>query len=955
MASDPLPRATYRLQLTEQYGFKAAAALVPYLEKLGISHAYLSPYLKTRPHSTHGYDVIDHSKLNPELGDQADYDHLCRTLAEHGLFQLLDIVPNHIGIMGSDNQWWLDVLENGQASRFADYFDIDWQPVKPELADKVMVPVLGAHYGNALVNGELHLVFDASAGEFSVYYYQHRLPLDPATYPRILHRKIGGLAVRRARDDPELIELESIIRALRNLPPHSQSDGVSRRVRTHEEIIAKRRLAELCAASEPIARHVAENVEAFNGNPGIGSSFEELHELLEQQAYRVAYWRVAADEINYRRFFDINDLAGLQTQNEEVFEATHRQLLAWVAEGRIHGFRIDHPDGLFDPRGYLQWLRGKLTDLGHADHYMVVEKILAAHEHLPEDWPVQGTTGYDFSFALNGLFVYSPAEHELDRTYSGFIRRQIDFDELLHTAKLEIVTFHLSSELTVLANLLDRLAEARLATRDFTQSSLRSALLELVAAFPVYRTYIAHGEVSAQDKQYIDWAVNHARRRYGHRDEGVFEYMRGLLMPELPSDATEEYRLGVERFCGKFQQLTAPAMAKALEDTCFYRYVRLLSLNEVGGEPVRFGLTPAAFHRLSQLRLQHWPHTMLGTSTHDSKRSEDVRARINVLSELPESWRAKLAKWRRFNSSRRRLVGDESVPSRNEEYLFYQTLVGTWPVLGGQAELPAYRKRLEGYMLKALREAKTTTSWTNPDEEYEAAVLQFVGDVLTASPRNRFLGDLDEFVHGLATAGFLNGLSQTLLKLTSPGVPDIYQGTELWDFSLVDPDNRRPVDYGLRQRLLARLEQDCAAPEPVDGLLEDMLRTLEDGRAKLYLIWRCLNFRKSHDALFDEGTYLPLDVLGSREQHLLGFARQHGDQTVVVAAGRWFVSLMERPDAWPGTPFLWGDTQLLLPGAGTYRHLFSGETFVVDGDPSAIAAERLFARFPAALLVLRQR
>jgi (1->4)-alpha-D-glucan 1-alpha-D-glucosylmutase len=940
---------------------------VPYLARLGISDAYFSPYLKTRPHSSHGYDVVDHSQLNPELGDEGSYAQLCRNLAAHGLRQLLDIVPNHIGIMGSENRWWLDVLENGQASRFADYFDIDWHPVKPELADKILVPVLGDHYGNVLLGGELRLALDRGAGELSICYHEHRLPLDPATYPRVLQRNLRSLAAQLTPDDADLIELESISRALKNLPPHTSGDPAGRRVRSHEVSSAKRRLAELFAHSGTIAGHVEASVAALNGEPGRHASFAELHELLESQPYRAAYWRVAADEINYRRFFDVNDLAGLKTQNEEVFEATHRRLLEWVAEGRIHGFRIDHPDGLYDPRGYLDWLRAKLEEIGHGDHYVVVEKILAAHEHLPEDWPVQGTTGYEFSFAVNGLFVYAPGEREFDRVYTEFTRERIDFGELLYRTKRDIVTFHLASELTVLSHLLDGLAEMRLETRDFTLISLRDALLELVAAFPVYRTYLAHGEASAQDRQYIDWAERQAERRRGARDEGGLAFIRSLLLGELPGDATEEYRLEVERFRGKFQQLTAPAMAKALEDTCFYRYVRLLSLNEVGGDPTRFGLTPAAFHRLAQLRLEHWPHTLLGTSTHDSKRNEDVRARIDVLTEMPAAWREKLTKWRRFNGARRRTAADANVPSRNEEYLLYQTLVGSWPIDaaegrsegdgsdGGESDaFENYRERIEAYMTKALREAKVTTSWTNPNEEYEAAFLAFLRDVLTPSSRNPFLEDLDEFARRVAAPGYLNSLGQTLLKLTSPGVPDIYRGCELWDFSLVDPDNRRPVDYGLRQRLLDEIEDRCADPAVLDAFLDDILRHLGDGRAKLYLIWRTLNFRKAHAALFAHGAYLPLEVAGPREQHIVAFARQHESETLVVAAIRWFTRLTDRiepTEPWPKAGVDWGDTRIAAPSSGVYRHLLTGEVVETERDGSALAAAKLFGRFPAALLV----
>jgi (1->4)-alpha-D-glucan 1-alpha-D-glucosylmutase len=606
----------------------------------------------------------------------------------------------------------------------------------------------------------------------------------------------------------------------------------------------------------------------------------------------------------------------------------------------------------------------------------VVEKILAAHEHLPEDWPVQGTTGYDFSFAVNGLFVYLPAERELNRIYEGFIREHVDFEELLYRTKREIVTFHLSSELTVLSHLLDGLAEMRLETRDFTLSSLRDALLELVAAFPVYRTYLAHGEASAQDRQYIDWAVRQAERRRGERDEGALGFIQRLLLGELPGDATEEYRLEVERFCGKLQQLTAPAMAKALEDTCFYRYVRLVSLNEVGGDPMRFGLTPAAFHRLAQIRREHWPHSLLATSTHDSKRSEDVRARINVLTEMPEVWRERLSKWRRFNTSRRRVVADASVPSRNEEYLLYQTLIGTWPAeLGeespgqeplredsrvesrhesGADPLESYRARIEAYMIKALREAKVRTSWTNPNEEYEAAFLDFLREVLTPATRDPFLDDLDGLVRSIAAPGYLNGLGQTLLKLTAPGVPDIYRGCELWDFSLVDPDNRRPIDYGLRQRLLDEIEDRCADPRRIGPFLDDVLRHLGDGRAKLYLIWRTLNFRKAHPALFAEGGYLPLEVSGPRDQHVIAFARRHESETLVVAAARWFTRLGQRVHPWPEAELDWGDTRIAVPSPGTYHHLLAGETLETAGDEPSLPAARLFARFPAALLVQTQ-
>jgi (1->4)-alpha-D-glucan 1-alpha-D-glucosylmutase len=923
---------------------------VPYLAQLGISHCYFSPYLKTRPNSQHGYDVIDHTALNPDLGDTADYDELCRTLAEHGLNQILDIVPNHIGIMGSDSRWWLNVLEHGQASLFADYFDIDWRPVTPELENKVLVPVLGDNYGSLLVGAELRLQYDADKGELSIFYHQHRFPLDPSTYPLILQRAADSAAPKMPAGEPALIELESIIRSLNSLPPHKSSDPADREVRAHETFIAKRRLADLCASSPLIAQHVARNVATYNGIKGRRESFAPLHRLLELQAYRLAFWRVAADEINYRRFFDINDLAGLRTQNEEVLEATHRQVLTWVAEGKIQGFRIDHPDGLYDPRGYLEWLRRELTAIGRPHHYVVVEKILAAHEHLPRGWPVQGTTGYEFSAAVNGLFVYAPAERELDRAYRSLARQEEEFDAILDRCKRRILMFHLSSELTVLANTLNRIAEERLETRDFTLNAVRAVLLELIVSFPVYRTYVTPHHIGAQDRRHIEWAVSYARQSYGNRDEGILAFIQTLLLFELPDDVDEGYRQRAAAFTAKFQQLTAPVMAKALEDTSFYRHVRLLSLNEVGGDPRRFGTTPAAFHRLNQLRAKYWPHSMLGTSTHDSKRSEDVRARLNVLSELAETWRAQVAKWRRFNKGRRRSA-DSVAPSHNDEYLFYQTVAATWPAPGDDVELGTYRERIEAFMTKALREAKAVTSWTNPNTEYENVVLDLVRHALRSGSGNPLIADLDAFVRELATPGYLNALGQTLLKLTSPGVPDIYQGNEIWDFSLVDPDNRRPVDFPVRREMLAALQRQCASSDDLRRLLDDLQRNLADGRAKLYLTWRTLRLRAQYSDLFAVGAYLPLEVRGAHAEHVCAFARQHDGRTAMIAVGRWFTKLSERAADWPQRPFNWRDTHIVLPAAATYEHVFTGERFALDDDPPVLPAATVFARFPAALLV----
>jgi (1->4)-alpha-D-glucan 1-alpha-D-glucosylmutase len=941
------PRATYRLQLTREHGFRAARELVPYLARLGISHCYFSPYLKTRPNSTHGYDVIDHSVLNPDLGDDGEHDALCRALAEHGMAQIVDLVPNHIGIMGSDNKWWLDVLENGQASAYADYFDIDWQPVTPELRDKVLVPILGDQYGNVLLRGELTLRYDEHAGELSVFYFEHRFPLDPATYPRILQRAADRAAPKLA-GEPALIELESIIRSLQSLPHHSSSDEAERQVRAHEISVAKRRLAELTRASALIAAQVSRNVASYNGIQSRRETFAALHRLLESQPYRLAYWRVAADEINYRRFFDINDLAGLRTQNDAVLEATHRRLLELVRKGKIQGFRVDHPDGLYDPRGYLRWLRRELTAVGHPHLYLVVEKILAAEERLPDDWPVHGTTGYEYSFAVNGLFVYAPGERAFDRVFRSLTRQQDGFDAVLERCKRRILLFHLSSELTVLANLLNRLAELRLETRDFTLNAVRATLLELIVAFPVYRTYVTEGDVSEQERQHIEWAVSHARSIYEGQDEGILAFIRSLLLFELPDDADYKYRQRAAQFTAKFQQLTGPVMAKSLEDTCFYRYVRLLSLNDVGFDPRRFGTSPAAFHRANVRRAEQWPHSLIGTSTHDSKRSEDVRARLNVLSELPSEWRAAVQDWRQLNQNKHRSVGGATPPSSTEEYLVYQTLVATWPT-DASAAVPEYLERIEAYIVKALREAKSNTSWSTPNADYEAAVVHFIRESLAGTDSTEFVALLCKFVRRIAVPGFLNALAQTLLKLTSPGVPDIYQGNELWDFSLVDPDNRRPVDYALRQRMLADVESAFSDHEAATANLPGLLRDLGDGRVKLYLTWRTLTLRARHPELFERGAYVPLEVRGARAEHVCAYARALQGRTVIVAVGRWFTKLCEEIERWPDVPFDWQDTEVVLPAAGRYEHVLAHAPISVDG--RAVRADRLFARFPAALLL----
>ncbi len=964
-----IPRATYRLQFNRDFTFRQATEILSYLQDLGISHCYASPYLKARPGSTHGYDIVDHGELNPEIGSREDFDRFVAELARRGMGQILDLVPNHMGVMGSDNVWWLDVLENGPASDHADFFDIDWSPVKDYLRGKVLLPTLSSPYGAALESGELELVFDAEEGSFSVYYGPHRFPIDPKEYPRILGYRLDQLKTALSPDDSHLAEFQSLITAFGHLPGRWQTGKEKRNERNRDKEIHKQHLARLCAASQDITQFIAKNVGEFNGAPGVPASFDRLHDLLEHQAYRLAYWRVAADEINYRRFFDTNDLAALSLENEDVFEATHGFVLDLIAQGKLQGLRIDHPDGLYDPGAYCRTLQERVLALPRSEpsetegqaavsetqiFYIVVEKILALNERLPGQWPVHGTTGYDFANLVNGLFVWPGAEQPLDAFYRAFCSFPVDFDELLYQSKRLILKVALSSELTVLANRLSRIAESDRRTRDYSLNSLRDALREIIACFPVYRTYVSGRGVSETDRNYIELAVERAKKRSLVGDLTIFDFVRDVLLTVLAEGKSDRYREQVVSFAMKFQQLTGPAMAKGMEDTAFYRYNRFVSLNEVGGDPTRFGFSVAEFHRFNQEREQLWPHSLLSTSTHDTKRSEDVRARIDVLSELPDEWMARVRNWSEFNRKKKSIVDGDPVPSRNDEYLIYQTLVGTWPLEPLTPESAAnYTQRLEAYMVKAMREAKLFTSWLNPNLPYERAVSDFLRKLVIPGNRDEFVRDFLDFLSGIIRAGLHNSLAQVLLKLTAPGVPDIYQGNELWDFSLVDPDNRRTVDYKRRQRLLNEIKAwDELSGAALAPKLGELLNDMSDGRIKLFVTRETLSVRRQDPDLFRRGGYEPLEAEGEKAEHLCAFLRRFGSRAVLVAAPRWILRLGKGIAPRLGDSVVWGDTRLTPPStvAGTYVHAFTREQITLSGTAPLTAAE-LFSDFPLALLV----
>ncbi|MDD1620926.1 MAG: malto-oligosyltrehalose synthase [Methylococcaceae bacterium] len=952
-----IPLATYRLQFNGDFTFNQAREIVPYLSALGISHLYASPYLKARPGSRHGYDIIDHNALNPEIGTDEEFERLCKTLAQHGMGQILDVVPNHMGVLGGDNAWWLDVLENGQTAVHAGFFDIDWAPIKAKLHGKVLLPVLGKHYGAVLENAELQLRFDADHGEFGIYYYEHHFPVDPAEYPHILAFRMDALSACLGEGNPLLMEYQSLVTAFHNLPSRGEASPERQLERRRDKEVHKRQLAALVAHSAEIARFLEENVRVFNGKAGEPAGFDRLHHLIEAQAYRLAFWRVASDEINYRRFFDINDLAGLRMENDEVFDATHQLLLRLIQEGKLDGLRLDHPDGLYDPEAYFCKLVKHCNRIG-CSPYLVVEKILAADECLRSSWPVQGTTGYEFTNLLNGLFVDTSAAKRMQRAYHSFIGEHVDFGDLLYRSKILIMKSALSGELNVLANLLSKIAEADRQTCDYTLNGLRLALAEIIACFPVYRGYISHRGVAEEDRRNIEQAVATAKRRSTTADASIFDFLREVLTLAASDGKSPAHAEQVLAFAMKFQQFTSPVMAKGLEDTSAYIYHRLLSLNEVGGDPRRFGVTRSAFHRANQLRAQNHPHTLLATSSHDTKRSEDMRARLNVLSELPATWRLALRHWSRANRSIKRMVDGMVVPTLNDEYFIYQTLLGIWPPGEPDTnEMARFIVRVKEYLVKAVREAKVHTSWINPNTAYEDAVTAFAEALINSPVESAFLTDFRSFQRRIARLGMFNSLSQTLIKLTVPGVPDIYQGCESWDFSLVDPDNRRPVDFGSRQTMLTALRTLVAQESPQRSAgVRALCETLEDGRAKLLIVLSALMLRKRWPEVFQQGSYLPLAVRGEHAAHLCAYARIAGRRIVITVAPRFLARRLGDAEVLPLGEKVWGNTSVELPfhqQDKLYTCAFTGKVLKPDNQLSGwrLSVAQVLAEFPVGLVI----
>ncbi|GGY77022.1 hypothetical protein GCM10007071_25730 [Marinobacter zhanjiangensis] len=954
--ANAIPTATYRLQLNRDFSFRDAGELIPYLDDLGISHCYCSPYLRARSGSSHGYDIVDHGELNPEIGSQADLEDFAAKLEERDMGHILDMVPNHMGIMGDDNLWWLDVLENGPASRFGNFFDIDWTPLRRGMNNEVLIPVLGDHYGDVLDQKQLELAFDPHEGTFSVHYYEHRFPIDPRQYPLILNRQPDRLKDCFGSEECALMEFQSLVTALENLPSRSSTLEEELTARNRDKELLKQRLKALHEVSPALQQHLKSVLREINRSEALGTETSSpMHELLEAQAYRLAYWRVAADEINYRRFFDINDLACLRQEEQAVFEKTHKLALDLVSDGKVQGLRIDHPDGLYDPVQYFHRLQGPRPA------YVIAEKILSKGESLRRSWPIHGTTGYDFAAACTGLFIEPETADEMQEIYESFVGHKIEFKDICYRSKKLIVQTSLTSEMAVLASQLARIADADPHSRDFTLNGLRQALTEVVACFPVYRTYITERGVTEEDRDQIDQALQDAMKRSQAADITAFRFIRDVLLLEFGESQPEALRRTLIRFSMSFQQYTSPVMAKGLEDTALYVYHRLVALNEVGAEPGVFGVSAAAFHQANLERQASWPHSMIDTSTHDTKRSADTRARIGVLSEIPDRWREKVNYWAAINAHYKHQDNGSAWPDENTEYLLYQTLIGTWPLeQPASLDMEAFRTRIQDYMLKAVKEAKQHTSWINSNPGYEEGLSRFIDGVL--QPDNaRFLEDFTDFQESISNLGMYASLGQVLLKLTAPGVPDTYQGDELWNFSLVDPDNRRPVNYHQRRQILQELKAEFDRNSVDRTALSTLTGDMSDGRIKCYLTWKCLSLRRQHPDLFSLGTYTPLRTRGIHADNLFAFAREHEGETLIVVVPRLLGRLAATKAEGSGNlvgRLDWGNSAVELPeqlATSSYRNHLTGKPLDVRGvdDSPLLMAQQLFAAFPVALLVSR--
>lgn len=938
-----VPLSTYRMQFSSKFTWKQATELVSYLSQIGITHCYASPFTKAHKGTTHGYDVVDPSQLNAELGTEQELNDFIQQLHKQGMGLILDIVPNHMYIADPENKWWSNIFENGPSSPYADYFDIDWHPPSGKLDNKVLLPLLDQPYGDALENQKLRVTYQNGAFLLELPFLP--LPTDPKSWLLFLNPLAKEAEKSLGYDNPHFLEFQSILTAITHLPSTTELDEDKVTERQREKEVIKKRLQTLLTKSAPLAQMISQSLQLLNGRKEEPTSFDKLEEFLELQPYRLCFWRVANDEINFRRFFDIFEYAGIKTEKEQVFEAIHSLILQLIEKKYVDGLRIDHIDGLWNPQKYLENLQMHCQKLSDTEDlfFVIIEKILTGNEKINPEWPVKGTVGYDFLNQVNGLFVFQENKKKILNIYRNFTGVYINTFDLLYNCKKLILLVALSSELYLLARHLDKIAAKHRNSRDFTAESLRMALRDVMACFPVYRSYISPlQEIHEEDQQYIFTAIIRAKRLNPSTDPSIFDFIQDVLLLKFPVGLEEEQKRDRENFVMHFQQLTAPVTAKGFEDTALYRVYPLSSLNEVGMDPYSFGTNVEDFHNKNIERKDLWPQTLLSTSTHDTKRSEDVRARIHLLSEIPEEWEEVLLRWSKLNTPFKAQSGDECIPDANEEYLIYQTLLGSWPLnpmdKNGHQQ---YVKRIQDFMRKALNEAKIHTSWINPNKDYENAIHSFIETILNFDKETPFLKDFKIFAQKISFAGMLNSLAQLLLKGTSPGIPDIYQGNEIWDFSLVDPDNRRPVDYTQRKQLLENLNEH----------LEKYLSNARDGRIKLFLTVKILHLRQRLSSLFLQGSYVPLFAKGERENHIIAFARILNNKIVMVITARFFSSLLKGESVPPDT---WKNTKLMLPKEirGKFRNILTDQ--LIDIEKQELDLEKVLNQAPFAILESEQ-
>lgn len=922
-----VPKATYRLQLNPDFGFVKMERILPYLKELGIDTVYVSPILRSRKGSTHGYDVVDSTELNEELGSREDFESVAEQVKNLDMGWIQDIVPNHMAFDGQ-NKFLMDIFENGEFSEYYNFFDIEWQHPYQGYQNRVLAPFLGGFYGKCLEDGELRLKYNSQG--LNINYYDLSFPLRVETYYGVLSYKLFRLKNKLGKDHPNFIKFLGILYVLKTL---DSSEDIQER---QDQIrFIKRVLWELYNRDEIVKKYLDENLHTYNGRVGDPGSFNLLDALLSEQMFRLSFWKVGSEEINYKRFFNVNELISVAVQNEKVFQESHALIFKLLHEGKISGLRIDHIDGLYDPLLYLRNVKTNMRG------YVVAEKILEYQEELPDNWPNEGTTGYEFLALNNGIFVYQDSERDFTRIYNRFSGTRTNPADLIFDKKQMIIEKHMSGEVDNLAHRIKNISGKYRYASDLTFTGLKEAIEDVMIFFPIYRTYGTRNYMSEADRSYIRETIGRA----SHFNPALlyeFEFIEKILTLDFDDYLSEDEKKEWVDFLMHFQQYTGALMAKGVEDTAFYIYNRLLSLNEVGGSLLHFGFSVEDFHRANEKRLRRWPYNLNASSTHDTKRSEDVRARLNVLSEMPKDWEAHLKQWSVLNRFKKKKIENRLIPDKNDEYFLYQILLGTYPFSGEHNE--EYVKRIQQYIVKAVREAKVYTAWLKPDTEYEEVFINFIEKILDSKPENLFLRHFKRFQKKLAYFGVFNSLSQTILKITTPGVPDFYQGCEVWNFSLVDPDNRRFVDYEHLSTLLSFIKK-----KERSELIAELMQDMTDERHKIYLIYHALDLRKKHPQIFAHGDYIPAEILGKHKHRVVAFFRKFQDQWVLIAVPRFLSGLIHEQEL-PLGHEIWEDTAISIPEIArdkSWENILTGEklfggAFLSVGD--------IFQTYPIGLL-----